>query len=53
MAEGAPADIVSEELVAKVFGLDCRVVPDPVAGTPDAMIIPIGSRHRRPLVHAE
>ncbi len=50
VAEGAPADIVSEELVAMVFGLDCRVVPDPVAGTP--MIIPIGSRHRRPLVLA-
>jgi len=51
VAEGAPADIVSEELVAKVFGLDCRVVPDPVAGTP--MIIPIGSRHRGTLVHAD
>jgi iron complex transport system ATP-binding protein len=48
VAEGAPGDIVNEELVAQVFGLDCRVVPDPVAGTP--MIIPIGSRHRPALV---
>ncbi len=50
VAQGAPADIVCEELVATVFGMDCQVVPDPVAGTP--MVIPIGSRHRRPLVLA-
>lgn len=50
VAEGSPAEVVSEELVAEVFGLDCRVVPDPVAGTP--LIIPIGARHRLPLIGA-
>jgi iron complex transport system ATP-binding protein len=34
VAEGAPADVVTAELVEKVFGLACVVVPDPVAGTP-------------------
>jgi iron complex transport system ATP-binding protein len=44
VAEGAPADIVTEELVERVFGLGCRVVADPVAGTP--MVVPLGRRHR-------
>ena len=43
VAEGAPADVVTEETVAEVFGLASRVVPDPVSGTP--MVVPIG-RHR-------
>ena len=43
VAEGAPADVVTEETVAEVFGLTSRVVPDPVSGTP--MVVPIG-RHR-------
>ena len=43
VAEGAPADVVTERVVTEVFGLACRVVPDPVAGTP--MVVPIG-RHR-------
>jgi iron complex transport system ATP-binding protein len=38
VAEGAPTDIVTAELVEKVFGLACVVVPDPVAGTP--MVVP-------------
>ena len=38
VAEGAPADVVTAELVEKVFGLGCVVVPDPIAGTP--MIVP-------------
>ncbi len=42
VAEGPPADVVTDELVRRVFGLDCRVVPDPVSGTP--MVVPIG-RH--------
>ena len=43
VAEGAPADVVTEETVAEVFGLASRVVPDPVSGMP--MVVPIG-RHR-------
>jgi iron complex transport system ATP-binding protein len=42
VAEGEPAGLVTEELVREVFDLPCRVVPDPVSGTP--MVIPIG-RH--------
>jgi len=45
VATGRPADIVTEELARDVFGLECRVVPDPVAGTP--MVVPVGRHHRR------
>jgi len=44
VATGGPAEIVDEQLVREVFGLDCRVVPDPVAGTP--LVVPIGRHHR-------
>jgi ABC-type cobalamin/Fe3+-siderophores transport system ATPase subunit len=40
VAEGAPAEIVTAELVEEVFGLSCLVVPDPVTGTPS--VAPIG-----------
>jgi iron complex transport system ATP-binding protein len=38
VTEGPPTDTVTPELVEKVFGLRCVVVPDPVAGTP--MVVP-------------
>lgn len=47
VASGAPADVVTEETVREVFGIDSRVVPDPVTGTP--MVVPIGAGHRRPV----
>ncbi|WP_329080642.1 ABC transporter ATP-binding protein [Streptosporangium sp. NBC_01469] len=34
VAEGPPSEVVTAELVEKVFGLSCLIVPDPVAGTP-------------------
>ena len=34
VAEGAPSEIITSELVERVFGLSCLVVPDPVTGTP-------------------
>ncbi len=40
VAEGAPSQIVTAELVEEVFGLRCLVVPDPVAGTPS--VVPLG-----------
>ncbi|MBB6571204.1 ABC transporter ATP-binding protein [Kribbella sandramycini] len=40
VAEGAPAEIVTADLVHEVFGLRCLVVPDPVAGTPS--VVPLG-----------
>ena len=42
-AEGPPAEVVTEEVVAEVFGLRSRVVPDPVTGTP--LIVPVGRHH--------
>jgi iron complex transport system ATP-binding protein len=33
-AEGPPSEVITAELVEKVFGLACVIVPDPVAGTP-------------------
>jgi len=44
VAEGAPDEVVTAELVEEVFGLRCLVVPDPVAGTPQ--VVPLG-RDRR------
>ncbi|MFZ3474894.1 ABC transporter ATP-binding protein [Streptomyces sp. 4.24] len=43
IAEGPPAEVVTEELVTRAFGMRCTLVPDPVSGTP--LIVPIG-RHR-------
>ncbi|MEH2068032.1 MAG: ABC transporter ATP-binding protein [Nostoc sp.] len=34
MAHGTPADVMTEEMVQQVFELACRIVPDPVVGTP-------------------
>jgi ABC-type cobalamin/Fe3+-siderophores transport system ATPase subunit len=46
VAQGAPAEIVTAELVEEVFGLACVVRPDPVTGTPS--VTPIGRvRDRR------
>ncbi|SHK61806.1 iron complex transport system ATP-binding protein [Pseudonocardia thermophila] len=42
VAQGAPAEVMTEEMLADVFGLAARVIPDPVAGTP--LVVPIGSR---------
>jgi iron complex transport system ATP-binding protein len=42
VAEGAPADIVTPDLVTDVFGIPCRIISDPVSPTP--MVVPIG-RH--------
>jgi len=39
VASGVPAEVLSERLLADVFDLEARVVPDPVAGTP--MVVPV------------
>ena len=46
VAEGASSSVITEELVRNVFGLESRVVPDPVSGTP--LIIPLGRHHALP-----
>ncbi|MEU8915004.1 MULTISPECIES: ABC transporter ATP-binding protein [Streptomyces] len=40
VAAGPPAEVVTEELVAKVFDLRSQIVPDPVTGTP--LVVPVG-----------
>lgn len=42
IAQGAPGEIVTAELVREVFDLKCIVVPDPVVGTPQ--VVPLGRR---------
>lgn len=42
-AEGTPAEVITSDVVADVFGLSCQVVPDPVSGTP--MVVPCGRHH--------
>jgi ABC-type cobalamin/Fe3+-siderophores transport system ATPase subunit len=39
IAEGPPASVVTEELVAEVFGVRARIVPDPETGTP--LVVPL------------
>ncbi len=43
MAQGDPREVVTAELVERVFGLPCVVVPDPETGTP--LVVPL-ARHR-------
>ncbi|WP_154606324.1 ABC transporter ATP-binding protein [Arthrobacter sp. AQ5-05] len=42
LAQGAPGEVLTAELVRDVFGLESVVVPDPVVGTP--MVVPMGRR---------
>ncbi|MAN78530.1 ABC transporter ATP-binding protein [Pelagibacterium flavum] len=46
LAEGAPGEIITANLVEEVFGLPCIIIEDPLARTP--MVIPRGS-----IPHAE
>jgi iron complex transport system ATP-binding protein len=43
VAAGAPADVIGEDLVTELFGMPCRVIGDPVSGTP--LIVPVGRHH--------
>ena len=43
VAEGTPREVVTEEVVRTVFGLDNVVIDDPVSHTP--LVVPVG-RHR-------
>jgi iron complex transport system ATP-binding protein len=44
IAEGAPNDIVTAELVEEVFNLRCQVIEDPETGTP--LVVPAARRAR-------
>lgn len=43
VSEGPPSQVITEELIAQVFGLDCSVIKDPVSASP--FIIPKGRHH--------
>jgi iron complex transport system ATP-binding protein len=42
-AVGTPAEVLTEENVRAVFGLDSQVIPDPTSGKP--LMLPIGRHH--------
>ena len=42
-AVGEPADVLTEQTVRAVFGLESRVISDPVSGRP--LMLPIGRHH--------
>ena len=43
LASGAPEEVITAENMKAAFGLDARIVADPVAGSP--MVVPIGRFH--------
>jgi iron complex transport system ATP-binding protein len=43
VAEGRPSEVMTEAIVAEIFGMASRVVIDPISDTP--MIVPIGRHH--------
>ncbi|WP_020668753.1 ABC transporter ATP-binding protein [Amycolatopsis nigrescens] len=45
VAQGSPAEVLTEPLLDEVFGLSAKVLEDPVSGTP--LVVPI-SAHFRP-----
>ncbi|GIG87186.1 ABC transporter ATP-binding protein [Plantactinospora endophytica] len=48
VAQGAPANVITAELVGEVFDVRCEVSVDPLTGTP--MVIPTSRHHPRPLL---
>ncbi|MBE9180598.1 ABC transporter ATP-binding protein [Oculatella sp. LEGE 06141] len=48
-AQGIPTKVMTEAMVREVFGLESRIVADPVAGTP--MCVPIGRKSREARLH--
>ncbi|MFH8491795.1 ABC transporter ATP-binding protein [Streptomyces longisporoflavus] len=44
VAEGAPSDIVTRELVRDTFGMECQIIDDPQTGTP--LVVPAARRVR-------
>lgn len=42
-ASGPPTEVLTEEIVRRVFGLECRIITDPLSGRPH--MLPIGRHH--------
>lgn len=47
IAEGQPSEVITSEMVNRIFGLNCTVIQDPVSGSP--FVVPRGRYH----VHQE
>ncbi|MCQ4213425.1 ABC transporter ATP-binding protein [Streptomyces longispororuber] len=45
IAEGAPKDIVTADLVERLFGMKCQVIDDPETGTP--LVVPAARKARK------
>ncbi|MFC9498103.1 ABC transporter ATP-binding protein [Streptomyces sp. NPDC056982] len=45
IAEGAPGDIVTADLVERLFGMKCQVIDDPETGTP--LVVPTARKARK------
>ncbi|MBB3108501.1 iron complex transport system ATP-binding protein [Paenibacillus phyllosphaerae] len=45
VAEGAPSEVITSDLIHTVFGMDSTVIDDPVSGSP--MVVPKGRYHVR------
>ncbi|WP_346962688.1 ABC transporter ATP-binding protein [Actinobaculum sp. 352] len=43
LAHGSPEDVITADLVHRVFGVSCRVIPDPESGTP--LVVPLMQRN--------
>jgi len=43
VASGTPTEVLTEQLLADVFDLEARILPDPVSGTP--MVVPVRRLH--------
>ena len=43
IAEGAPDEVLTAEIVHRAFDLEAQVIPDPVAGSP--LVVPVGRFH--------
>lgn len=46
VAQGDPQEVVTAELIAQVYGLQCQIIEDPQTGTP--LVIPRASPHLAP-----
>ncbi|RLU92026.1 ABC transporter [Streptomyces griseocarneus] len=46
VAQGDPREVVTAELVERVFGIRCQVIDDPETGTP--LVVPAARQRRKP-----
>ncbi|MCP2164690.1 ABC transporter ATP-binding protein [Goodfellowiella coeruleoviolacea] len=44
VTQGPPDEVLTEDMLREVFGLEARIVPDPVSGGP--LVVPIGAHFR-------